>query len=81
MTFDQMINHMTADIYHNLKRAVELRKWPDGRRLTEQQVELCMEAVLKYEISHQIPEQERVGFLDRRSCKTNEQADTIRWAN
>lgn len=42
MTFEKMINQMTPAIYESLKQAVSLRKWPDGRRLTPEQTELCL---------------------------------------
>ena len=59
MTFDKMVQQMTPDIYESLKQAVSLRKWPDGRVLSAEQVELCLEAVIKYEAEHGVsPEEE-----------------------
>ncbi|MFD2189263.1 YeaC family protein [Pistricoccus aurantiacus] len=68
MTFDRMVQQMTPAIYESLKQAVALRKWPDGRFLTAEQTELCLEAVIKYEIENGVPEEQRVGYLSRRSC-------------
>ncbi|TNH13946.1 MULTISPECIES: DUF1315 family protein [unclassified Halomonas] len=68
MTFDKMINQMTPAIYESLKQAVSLRKWPDGRRLTTEQTELCLEAVMRYEVENNVPEESRVGYLERRTC-------------
>lgn len=68
MTFDRMINQMTPAIYEGLKQAVALRKWPDGRRLTPEQTELCLEAVMRYEVENHVPEESRVGYLERRTC-------------
>lgn len=68
MTFEKMINQMTPAIYESLKQAVSLRKWPDGRRLTPEQTELCLEAVMRYEAENNVPEENRVGYLEQRAC-------------
>ncbi|MGM0826168.1 MAG: YeaC family protein [Pseudomonadota bacterium] len=68
MTFDRMIQQMTPAIYESLKQAVSLRKWPDGRRLTDEQTELCMEAVMRFEAENNVPEENRVGYLEQRTC-------------
>ena len=68
MTFEKMINQMTPAIYESLKQAVSLRKWPDGRRLTPEQTELCLEAVMRYEAENNVPEESRVGYLEQRTC-------------
>lgn len=63
MTFAEMIEKMTPDIYKALKRGVELGKWPNGQALTAEQRSISMEAVLRYEVQNAIPEQERVGYI------------------
>ncbi|GAA3907778.1 YeaC family protein [Halomonas cibimaris] len=68
MTFDKMIGQMTPSIYASLKEAVALGKWPDGRRLSTEQVNLCLEAVMRYEVENNVPEEARVGYLRRRTC-------------
>lgn len=68
MTFEKMINQMTPAIYESLKQAVSLRKWPDGRRLTPEQTELCLEAVMRFEVENNVPEENRVGYLEKRTC-------------
>lgn len=68
MSFERMIHQMTPSIYQSLKQAIELRKWPDGRFLTAEQTELCLEAVIRYEIENNVPEENRVGYLERRTC-------------
>lgn len=67
-TFERMIQQMTPAIYESLKQAVALRKWPDGRRLTAEQTELSLEAVIRYEIENKVPEAQRVGYLEQRTC-------------
>ncbi|MDR5867715.1 YeaC family protein [Halomonas koreensis] len=68
MTFERMIQQMTPAIYESLKQAVALRKWPDGRFLTAEQTELCLEAVMRFEVENGVPEEQRVGYLERRTC-------------
>ncbi|WP_447957639.1 YeaC family protein [Vreelandella sp. EE7] len=68
MSFERMIGQMTPSIYESLKQAVALRKWPDGRFLTAEQTELCLEAVIRFEIENNVPEENRVGYLERRTC-------------
>lgn len=68
MTFEKMISQMTPSIYTSLKQAVALRKWPDGKLLTAEQTRLCLEAVMRYEVENKVPEEDRVGYLQQRTC-------------
>ncbi|WP_288755829.1 DUF1315 family protein, partial [uncultured Pseudomonas sp.] len=45
-TFAQMIENITPEIYESLKLAVEIGKWSDGRKLTAEQKELSLQAVI-----------------------------------
>ncbi|SHF41531.1 hypothetical protein SAMN02745148_02570 [Modicisalibacter ilicicola DSM 19980] len=83
MTFERMIRQMTPSVYESFKQAVALGKWPDGRRLTAEQTELCLEAVMRYEIEHGVPEHERVGYLGASGCgsATNDGGDGVKWVN
>lgn len=65
MTFDEMIDAMTVDIYESMKRSIELGKWPNGQKLSPEQREQSLRAVIAYEHKRNIPESERVGFIDR----------------
>ncbi len=67
MTYEELIERLDPTVYQNLRRSIELGKWPDGRKLTPEQREICLEAVIYYENTHSIPETERVGYLDRGS--------------
>jgi uncharacterized protein YeaC (DUF1315 family) len=57
-----LLDNITPDVYEALKRAVELGKWPNGVRLTSEQRETCLQAVIYYD-GRCKPEQERVGFI------------------
>ena len=84
MDFETMIANMTPDIYQSLKRGVELGKWPDGRPLSQQQKELCMEAVLNYE-QRFVAEEQRTGYIDRghkeegEKCGDNNPEQPLKW--
>lgn len=64
MNYEELIQAMTPEMHQSLKRAVELGKWPDGKRLTEEQKDICMRAVISYDLQNK-PESERVGYIDR----------------
>ncbi|MBD3656754.1 DUF1315 family protein [Marinobacter sp.] len=73
MTYEELIQRLDPAVYQSLRQAVALGKWPDGRQVTEEQRAICMEAVIYYENLHQIPEEERVGYIGRRkSCGSDE---------
>lgn len=69
-----MLAALNPDIVAKLKLAIEIGKWPDGRRLTREQVEVCMQAVLAWEIKN-LPEHERTGYIDKGS-KEGEACDS-----
>jgi len=57
-----LVNNITPDIYKQLKRAVELGKWPTGEKISKEQRELCLQAVIAYENIHVSPE-DRTGHI------------------
>ena len=69
-SFEALLSGMTPEIHHNLKNAIELGKWPSGERLTKEQVELCLQAVIAWDIKH-LPETGRVAYIDRTRLKHN----------
>lgn len=78
-SIEQLIAEMTPEIYANLKSAIELSKWNDGSRLSAEQLESSMQAVILYE-SKNIPQQQRTGFdlaADCGSRRTGSQQSEI----
>lgn len=63
-SFAEMIENITPEIYQSLKLAVEIGKWPDGRKLTQEQKELSMQAVIAWELQN-LPEEERTGYINQ----------------
>ncbi len=66
-TFAQMIENITPEIYESLKLAVEIGKWSDGRKLTSEQRELSLQAVIAWEIQN-LPEEQRTGYMGPQEC-------------
>lgn len=61
-TLDDVMKAMTPDLYERFKRAIEIQRWPNGEKLTPQQLETCMQAVIAYEHMH-CPPEERTGYV------------------
>jgi Uncharacterized protein conserved in bacteria len=53
---------MTPQIYERFKRAVELRKWPDGNPVSNEQLQTCLQAIIAYE-HHHFPPEQRTGYV------------------
>ncbi|KEF32892.1 hypothetical protein D777_00454 [Marinobacter nitratireducens] len=65
MTYDELIERLDPNVYRSLRQSLELGKWPDGRKLTREQREITLQAVIYYENLHNVPEAERTGYIDR----------------
>jgi uncharacterized protein YeaC (DUF1315 family) len=75
MTLDDLIQSLTPEVYENLKNAVATGRWPHGRKLEEGQRELCMEAIMYFENAHNVPADQRVGYLDMGSKSKKDDDD------
>jgi uncharacterized protein YeaC (DUF1315 family) len=64
-----MIENITPEIYESLKLAVEIGKWSDGRKLTTEQKELSLQAVIAWEMSN-LPEDQRTGYMGPQECSS-----------
>jgi uncharacterized protein YeaC (DUF1315 family) len=62
MDLQKLLNSITPDIYQNLKLAIEIGKWPDGNKLSSEQRQLCMQAVIAYEHKN-LPLEEHTGYI------------------
>ena len=69
MDLKQLLNSITPDIYSRLKLGVEIGKWPDGKSLTSEQKELCMQAIIAYEQNK--PEDQRTGYVPPKTTACN----------
>lgn len=66
-SFIDAIANITPEIYENLKLAVEIGKWPDGRKLTQEQKELTLQALIAWETQN-LPEDQRIGYMGPVEC-------------
>jgi uncharacterized protein YeaC (DUF1315 family) len=66
-TFIDMLRNISPEVYESLKQAVELGKWADGRKLTQEQKELCLQAIIAWEMDN-LPEEQRTGYIGQ-TCK------------
>ncbi|SDR96494.1 hypothetical protein SAMN05216271_0841 [Halopseudomonas sabulinigri] len=70
-TFIDMLRNITPEVYAALKLAVEIGKWSDGRKLTQEQKELCLQAMIAWEQDN-LPEEERTGYMGPQACKSEQ---------
>jgi len=71
--FKEKAQQISPDIYRQFKRAIEVGRWPDGRRLGNDQREIVLEAIILYENAH-LPEEERTGHIAD-GCKSKKVTD------
>lgn len=84
MDYSSLIETLTPEMYRRFLEALETGRWPDGSELNSQQRESCMQAVIAWGEAN-LPEQERVGYIDRRH-KAGDNCDddspqTLNWKN
>ena len=78
MNYMELVDTMTPAIYRSFKLAVEIGKWPDGRRLTAEQRSEAMQAGKLH-----LPEEEQIGYIDK-GHKAGDSCDepsetTLKW--
>ena len=64
-TVDELVESLTPDMVNDLKRAIEIGKFPNNRAVSEEQRELMIEATILYD-ALKLPEEERTGFIHRK---------------
>jgi len=62
MNSTDILKVMTPEIYQRFRKATETKKWPDGKHLTELQVETCLQAIIAYEHKYVVAEK-RTGYI------------------
>ncbi len=68
----ELVDAISPAIYGNLKSAIELGKWEDGRRLEKAQLEQCMQLLILYE-AQKLPATERTGADLKKDCQSEGQ--------
>ena len=77
MNFDELATNMTPDIYSRLRESVELGRWPTGQALTKEQKNLCLEAIIKYEVRNEVPVEKRTGYISQGCKSSTETIETV----
>ena len=49
MNINELVKNLTPDVYENLRTAVELGKWPDGKPLNDAQKDNSLQLVMAYQ--------------------------------
>ncbi|VUD48780.1 hypothetical protein TDB9533_01302 [Thalassocella blandensis] len=71
MELNKVLEALTPEIVEKFKLAIELGKWPDGKRLTPEQLEICMQAVIAYEHKF-VEETARTGYVPPKDACASE---------
>ncbi|HHX35114.1 MAG TPA: DUF1315 family protein [Gammaproteobacteria bacterium] len=66
-SFADLIQRITPETYKTLKLAMEIGKWGDGTKMTQEQKELTMQAMILWE-QNNLPEEERTGYMGGQEC-------------
>ena len=74
MNIEQMLAILDPEIVQRLKTAVEIGKWPNGVVLTQEQRQICMQAVIAWEVQN-LPEEERSGYIDKGHKEEGDECD------
>ncbi len=64
-TVNDLVESLTPSMMSDLKQAIELGKFPDGRVVSREQKELMIEATILYD-ALKLPQEERTGFIHRK---------------
>ena len=62
-----LIQRITPETYKTLMLAMEIGKWADGTKMTQEQKELTMQAMILWEQAN-LPEEERTGYMGGQEC-------------
>lgn len=57
MQFNDLVSSITPETFERLIQAVELGKWPDGVKLSDQQREHCIQLVMAYQAKYRPSEE------------------------
>lgn len=68
-TLELLVEEITPSVYDSLRTAVEIGKWDDGSKLSSEQLDYCMQAIILYEAEH-VPEDDRTGALLNSNCES-----------
>lgn len=68
-SLSDLVAKITPEMHADLRRAIELGRFPDGNRLTKEQREGMLQTLIAWEQKH-LPEEERSGYLGQKNCSS-----------
>lgn len=63
-SFEALIERITPEVHLELRSAIELGHWSNGVKLTKEQKANSLQLLIAWEAIN-LPEEERVGYIDR----------------
>ena len=80
MDFNKFVQSISPDMAESMKLAVETGRWPDGRKLTEEERETTLQAIIAYDFREKKTE-DRVGYVKPKpkASKPSDEAKTLKW--
>lgn len=60
-----VLNHLSPEIVAKFRTAIEIGKWDNGDKLSPEQRQTCMQAVMIWEYEH-LPINERTGYIPKK---------------
>jgi len=78
MNIDEICSKLNPEIVERFQRAIETGYWPDGKKLTAEQKDTCMQAVIAYEHKN-LPEDQRTGYVPPKEdpCATGDKIEQV----
>ncbi len=64
MEKQQVLDALTPEIIEKFRGAIEIGRWADGTKLTDEQKQTCMQAVMIWEHEY-VPVEERTGYIHK----------------
>lgn len=67
-SFSELVDNITPEMHAQLQQAVQLGRFPDGRRLSREQQAELLRTILAWEAKQGLPEEERTGAMKQKNC-------------
>lgn len=62
--FKAAASQLAPEVLSRFRQALELGRWPDGRKVSPEQKKILMESIILAETAQGIPETQRTGYID-----------------
>lgn len=82
MDYSQLVATITPEIRDNMLKAVELGRWPNGDKVSEEQRAHCLQALIAYDELSGKPKSERIGYIASKEhdhCGSDESDSDAEW--